>query len=214
VATMYEHGVADGVVYYVVAHPEGSSLRDRLSRERQLPLGDALDVADGVAAALAHAHARDVRHGDLRPKHVFAAAGGGAGGGAACVVTGLGVAESLLRATSHERTSTSIRIGSPAYQSPEQVTGSNEFDARSDIYSLGCILFEMLAGEVPFASANPTHLVMAKFTAPVPSVRERRDSVSAELDAVVRRCLAKSPSDRFRDADELRAALGAARAVR
>ena len=204
VAPLYEHGVAEHVVYYVVSRPEGVSLRDRLARERQLPLGEALAVADDVAAALAHAHERGVRHGDLRPKYVV-------GGDAGCVVTGLGIAEALLSATAHDRTSTAIRVGSPAYQSPEQLTGASGVDARWDVYALGCMLYEMLAGEVPFASGNPTHLVSAKFTAPVPSVRERRDSVTPELDAVVRRCLAKSPSDRYRDGGELRAALAAVR---
>ena len=201
VAPLYEHGLADNVLYYVVSRPEGVSLRDRLARERQLPLGEALGIADGIAAALQHAHERGVRHGDLRPKHVFVS-------GSECVVAGLGIADAVRSATAHDRTSTAIRIGSPAYQSPEQFTGDpSSSDPRSDLYGLGCMLFEMLAGEVPFASGNPAHLVSAKFTSPVPSVRERRDSVSPELDAVVKRCLAKSPSDRFRDAAELRAAL-------
>ena len=207
VAPLYEHGIADGILYYVVARPEGVSLRDRLARERQLPLGDALDIADGAAAALAHAHEHGLRHGDLRPKHIVLSDAG-------AVVTGLGIADALRRATAHDRTSTSIRIGSPAYQSPEELTGDASYDPRSDLYGLGCILFEMLAGEVPFASGNPAQLVTAKFTAPVPSLRERRESVSPELDAVVRRCLAKSPSDRWRDAGELRTALEAARAAR
>ena len=202
VARLHEHGYVDGVVYYVVARPEGTSLRDHLARERQLPVAEALGVARDVAAALAHAHARDVLHGDLRPKYVVVTPSG------SCL-TGLGIAEAIARATTHDRTSTTLRLGSPAYQSPEQLSGDPRLDARADVYSFGCILYEMLAGEVPYASASPTHLVGAKLTAPVPSLRARRDSVSEALEAVVQRCLARAPSDRYRNAGELREALAA-----
>jgi serine/threonine-protein kinase len=124
-----------------------------------------------------------------------------------CLVSGLGIAEAIARATTHDRTSTTIRLGSPAYQSPEQLTGEPRLDARADVYSFGCMLYEMLAGEVPYASASPTHLVGAKLTAPLPSLRARRESVSEALEAVVQRCLARAPSDRYRHAGELREAL-------
>ena len=100
-------------------------------------------------------------------------------------------------------------MGSPAYQSPEQITGGPSVDARSDVYSVGCMLHEMLAGEVPYASPNPITLVTAKFTAPLPSLRARRESVTPELEAIVQRCLARTPSDRFPDARQLFEALTA-----
>ncbi len=201
VARLLEHGVADGVVYYVTARPNGPSLRDHLARERQLPVPDALSIARGVASALAHAHERGVLHGDLRPKHVHVTPNG-------AVVAGLGIAEALRRATTRDRTSATIRMGSPAYQSPEQLTGdSASIDARADVYSLGCILFEMLTGEVPYASPNPVNMLNAKFTAPVPSVIARRASVTPMLEAVVQRCLGRSPSDRYRSGVDLHNAL-------
>ncbi|MBV9879298.1 MAG: protein kinase [Gemmatirosa sp.] len=202
VARLYEHGQADGIVFYVVARPDGASLRDRIAREHQLPIADALSVARDVAAALESAHERDVMHGDLRPKYVWLTAAG-------AVVSGLGIVEAIMSATAHERTSTTLRLGSPAYQSPELLIGDPRFDARSDIYSFGCIVYEMLAGEVPYASASPTHMVSAKFSAPFPSLRARRESVSPALEAIVQRCIARSPSDRYRDARELRDALDA-----
>jgi len=206
IVPLLECGHADGVVYYVTARPAGESLRQRLARERQLPIDDALAIAEGVAAALSHAHAAGVLHADLRPKHTFVANEGTS-------LDALGIAEALGAAMSHTRTSAALRMGSPAYQSPEQLTGTQggALDPRSDIYSLGCMLYEMLAGEVPFASVSPGQAVSAKLTGTAASLRGRRDTVSEELDRVVLRCLARSPSDRFRGADELCAALRAVR---
>ena len=200
IVALLEYGNADGVVYYVTARPEGESLRQRLAREHQLGVGDAVAIAASVAAALSHAHAAGVLHADLRPKHTYVAS-------EHTSVAALGIAEALGAATSRTRTSAALRMGSPAYQSPEQLTSSQALDPRSDIYSLGCMLYEMLAGEVPFASASPGQAVSAKLTGTAASLRGRRDTVSVELDSAVLKCLARSPSDRFRTADELRVAL-------
>ena len=200
IVSLLECGHADGVVYYVTARPAGESLRLRLTRERQLPVGDAVRIAEHVAAALSHAHGAGVLHADLRPKHTFVT-------DETASLDALGIAEALGAATSRNRTSAALRMGSPAYQSPEQLTGAQPLDARSDIYSLGCMLYEMLAGEVPFASASPGQAVSSKLTGTATSLRGRRETVSAELDGIVLRCLARSPSDRFRSADEFRWAL-------
>jgi serine/threonine-protein kinase len=202
VVPLYEYGVVDDVLFYVSARPDGETLQERLGRERQLPVADALDVAGGVARALCCAHAADVRHGDLRPKHVVLTAGG-------AMVHALGVADVLGRITAQSGSTTAVSIGAPEYLSPEQLAGDSTYDGRADIYALGCLLYAMLAGEVPFASANRQTLVSNKLTQPPPSVRAARDTVPAALDAVVRRCLARSPSDRFRTAAELRSALDA-----
>lgn len=202
IARLREHGAVDGVVYYIVDRPDGVSLRDHLARERQLPVDEAVSIARGTALALAHAHSHDVLHGDLRPKYVVVAADG-------CRLTGLGIAEAITRATAHDRTSTALRMGSPAYQSPELLSGEPRLDARADVYSFGCMLYEMLAGEVPFASASATNMVGAKLTSPAPSLRDRRDSVSPALDAVIQRCLARVPSDRYRNGGEVARALEA-----
>jgi serine/threonine-protein kinase len=209
---LYEFGHVDGIVYYVVARPAGESLRELLSRERQLAVGDALVVADDVAAGLEHAHAAGVVHADLRPKHVFVAASPGRDGAAGecrAAVAGVGIADALAAATARDRTSSAIRIGSPAYQSPEQLVGDRHRDARSDIYSLGCILYEMLAGDVPFASSSRSHVASGKLTSAAAPLTAVRDTVTPALDAVVQRCIARSPSDRYRTASELRAALRA-----
>ncbi len=106
-----------------------------------------------------------------------------------------------------DHTSAALRVSSPAYQSPEQMLGDRTPDARSDVYSLGCVLYEMLAGEVPFASGSRAHVASGKLTSPPAPLGARRDTVGAELEGVVQRCLARAPSDRYRSAAELRAAL-------
>jgi DNA-binding SARP family transcriptional activator len=205
VLPMYEHGVALGIVYFVVGRAPGASLRDRLARDRQLPVDESIAIARDVAAALACAEAGGVTHGDLRPRHVYLTPGG-------AVVGGFGVDDALRRATTRERTSATIRVGSPAYQSPEQITSDPRVDGRADIYSLGCMLYEMLAGEVPYASPNPMRMVSAKLTAPPPGLCAQRESVSAELEGVVHRCLARAPSDRYATARDLASALSEATA--
>ena len=200
---LLEVGSADGVVYYVTSRPPGETLREKLGRERQLPLPEAVAITDGIGEALEAAHAGGVRHGDLRPRHVHVNDGD-------VVVAGFGIADALLDATRSDRSSAMLRFGSPAYQSPEQLSGDPRLDERSDLYSLGCILYEMLAGEVPFASADRPALIHGKLTGGAASVRPRRDSVSDALDRVVSRCLARSPADRFPSATALRAALHAA----
>lgn len=197
---MYEYGNADGVIYFTVARPLGESLRDKLAREHQLPVREAVAIAADVAAALSPAHDADVLHTDLRPKYVFVSDG-------QAVVTGTGIADALAVATTRNRTSTALRLGSPAYQSPEQLLGDSRLDQRSDVYSIGCILYEMLAGEVPFASQSRGTMVSERLTSAVPSLSARRDTVSDALNAVVARSLARAPSDRYRSASEMHAAL-------
>jgi len=196
---MYEYGNSDGVIYFTVARPLGESLRDMLAREHQLPVRDAVIIAADVAAGLAPAHDAGVLHGDLRPKYVFVSDG-------RAVVTDVGIVDALSAAT-RNRTSTALRIGSPGYQSPEQLVGDLGLDERSDVYSLGCMLYEMLAGEVPFASQSPSTMVSGRLTSAVPSISSRRDTVTDALSAVVARCLARAPSDRYRSAREVGAAL-------
>jgi eukaryotic-like serine/threonine-protein kinase len=180
---------------------EGPSLRERLVRERALPLGDAVAIADDLAAALAHAHARGVRHGDLRPKHILLARTG-------ISVAGFGIVEALDLATaSNGASTTAVTIGAPAYLSPEQLTGEVSADERSDLYSLGTILFEMLAGQPPFAIANLGTMLSHKLSHSAPSVRQFRESVPPDLESAVARCLARSPADRFQNALELTDAL-------
>jgi len=203
IVPLRECGVLHGVVYFATPPVDGPSLRDRLARDRQLPVDEARRIASDLLEALAYAHGRDVRHGDLRPKHVLLGRGG-------IAVTGFGLVEALDVAASGSAGSTAVTIGAPAYLSPEQLAGETTADERSDLYSLGCILFEMLAGEPPFAGTNLGAVLSRKLTQAAPPVRTLRDSVSPALEALVARCLARLPADRFQHATEAREALRAA----
>jgi len=147
---------------------------------------------------------RDVRHGDLRPKHLLLGRSG-------IAITGFGLVEALDLAAAGSAGSTAVTIGAPAYLSPEQLSGETSADERSDLYSVGCILFEMLAGEAPFAGSNMAAVLSRKLTQPAPRVRSLRESVAPALETFVERCLARLPADRFQRATEAREALLAAR---
>jgi serine/threonine-protein kinase len=198
-----EAGVMQGRVYFTTPPVEGPSLRDRLARERQLPLREACRIGLELLDALVYAHARDVRHGDLRPKHVLLARNGVA-------VASFGLVETLDVAEAGSAGSTAVTIGAPAYLSPEQLAGESSADERSDLYSVGCIIFEMLAGETPFSGSNLSAILSRKLTQPAPQVSSLRESVPLALDGFVARCLARLPADRFQRAAEAREALQAA----
>ncbi len=206
IVPMYEHGWADRVLFYILARPNGPTLREHLKREQQLSIAEAVDIADGITAALVHAHERSVQHGDLRPKHVLRVGGG-------VMVKSFGIAAAISASTKEPSSLTPVRFGVPAYLSPEQLAGESTPDARADLYALGCILYQMLAGEVPFASSSQHTLIGGRLTQPPPSVRSVRESVPPELDALLRKCLARLPSDRFRTAAALRDLLAGIRSA-
>jgi DNA-binding SARP family transcriptional activator len=196
VVPMYEYGWLEEVLFYILARPQAPTLREYMQREQQLPISEAVDIADGIAAALAYAHDRSVLHGDLRPKRVLLVDGH-------VMVKSFGVACALSESVGLQ-SSIAVRFGAPAYLSPEQLAGEHTPDARADVYNLGCVLYEMLAGEVPFANSNPQILLSGKLTKPPPSVRTIRESVPPELDAFLQKCLARLPVDRFRTVAALR----------
>jgi serine/threonine-protein kinase len=204
IVPLRECGVLQGLIYFTTPPVEGPSLRDRLAKERQLPVDEARTIAGELIEALAYAHGRDVRHGDLRPKHLLLGRSG-------IAITGFGLVEALDLATGGSAGSTAVTIGAPAYLSPEQLSGETSADERSDLYSVGCILFEMLAGEPPFAGSNLAAVLSRKLTQPAPKVRGQRESVPPALEGFVDRCLARLPADRFQRATEAREALLAAR---
>src|SRR5207245_3187452 len=141
---LYDSGSATGFLYYVMPYVEGESLRDRLTREKQLSLEDSLRVATEVAGALAYAHSRGVVHRDIKPENIMLSGG-------AAVVADFGIARAVTAAgEGHHLTQTGTLIGTRAYTSPEQASGSGEVDGRSDEYSLACVVYEMLVGEPPF----------------------------------------------------------------
>ncbi len=197
---LFDSGEADGFLFYVMPYIEGETLRDRMNREGQLPLDDALQITREVAAALSYAHSHDVIHRDIKPENVLLSAG-------EAVVVDFGIARAITEAVGEHLTETGISIGTPAYMSPEQATGDQKLDGRSDVYSLGCVLYEMLAGEPPYTGPNAQAIVAKKLSEPVPSLRVVRETVPAEIQHVVTKALAKSPADRFRTAAEFAEAL-------
>jgi serine/threonine protein kinase len=183
-------------LYYVMPFVEGESLRDRLNHEGQLPVEDAVKIGRDIAAALDYAHRHGIVHRDIKPENVMLHDG-------EAIVTDFGIAKAVSAASAESLTQTGLAVGTPAYMSPEQAAGEKEPDGRSDVYSLGCVLYEMLTGSAPFTGPTAQALIMKRFTEPVPSVRATRSTVSAELEAVVTKALAKNPDDRFPSASHV-----------
>jgi serine/threonine-protein kinase len=189
-----------GLLYYVMPFITGESLRARLEREGPLPLDDAVRFTREVADALAHAHARGIVHRDIKPENILLTGGH-------AVVTDFGIARALQQAGGSTMTAPGVALGTPAYMSPEQAGRSGTVDARSDVYSLGCVLYEMLAGHPPFQGATAQELLARHATDPVPSLRAARPGAPAALEAVVCRALEKAPADRFATAGAFAEAL-------
>jgi serine/threonine-protein kinase len=197
---LYDSGEAAGYLYYVMPFIEGESLRDRLNREKQLPVDEALRIGDSVAAALQFAHEHGVVHRDIKPENILLQAG-------QALVADFGIALAVSQAGGSRLTETGLSLGTPHYMSPEQATGDRAIDARSDVYALGCVLYEMLAGEPPHLG-NTVQAVVAKILTEEPEpVTKRRKTVPVHVDAAVRKSLAKLPADRFATVGEFRAAL-------
>jgi len=153
---------AEDFLYYVMPFVEGESLRDRLTREKQLPIEDAVKIGSDIAAALDYAHRHGVVHRDIKPENVMLHEG-------EAIVTDFGIAKAVSAAGGESFTQTGMVVGTPAYMSPEQAAGEQEPDARTDLYSLGCVLYEMLTGSAPFTAPTVQALIMKRFTEPVPS---------------------------------------------
>ncbi len=203
---LYDSGTADGVLYYVMPLVDGESLRARLDRERQLPVPEAIALAGEVAEALDYAHRRGVVHRDVKPENILLSDGH-------ALVADFGIARAIQVAGGDQLTETGVAVGTPHYMSPEQATAEPQLDGRSDIYSLGCVLYEMLSGAPPF-SGGSAQAVMARHTVdPVPPLRTVRSSVPEALEAAIRRALAKSPADRYATARQFADALAASPAT-
>jgi serine/threonine-protein kinase len=187
---LYDSGEAAELLYYVMPYVEGESLRDRLDREKQLPLDDALQVAREVADALSYAHSRGIVHRDIKPENILLESGH-------AVVADFGIARAISAAGGTTLTGTGMAIGTPAYMSPEQAAGSKDLDGRSDLYSLGCVLYEMLAGQPPFTGPTVESVVHQHLTAEPRSVTQLRPAVPAAVAMALQRALAKTPADRF-----------------
>jgi len=199
---LLDSGRADDFLYYVTPYVEGESLRDRLNRERQLPLDEALRLATQVAGALDYAHRHRVVHRDIKPENILLEDG-------QAVVADFGIARALHAAEGGKLTETGLALGTAAYMSPEQATGE-QVDGRSDIYSLGCVLYEMLAGTPPHAGPTTQAIITKKVTEEAPSIRRVRADVPPAVDEALRKVLAQNPAARFESAALFAATLQAA----
>ncbi len=199
ILALIDSGEADGVTYFVMPYVPGESLRERLDREKQLSVEQSLEIAREVADALSYAHAHGVIHRDIKPENILLGSGH-------ALVTDFGIARAITEAAGSKLTETGIAVGTPAYMSPEQASGSGELDYRTDIYSLGCVLYEMLAGAPPYTGSYQAVLSRKAFD-PVPSLRVVRDTVPVRVEQVVMKALAKVPADRFTSARQFADAL-------
>ena len=197
---LHDSGEADGFLYYVMPYVEGESLRDRLRREKQLSIDDATRIATEVASALAYAHSHNVVHRDIKPENILLPSG-------QAVVSDFGIARGISAAGGDKLTATGVTVGTPIYMSPEQAAGGEQLDGRSDIYSLGCVLYEMLAGQPPFTGPTAESVLHQHLVAEPPHVSAIRGAVPAPIEAVIRRALAKVPADRFATAVQFAEAL-------
>jgi serine/threonine-protein kinase len=194
---VFDSGSADGLLFYVMPNMEGQSLRDKIDKERQLALHDAIRITAEVASALDYSHRQHVIHRDIKPENILLHEG-------AALVADFGIGKAV--STGKSITHTGLAVGTPAYMSPEQASGDTAVDGRSDLYSLGCVLYEMLTGEPPFTGPNPQSIIAKRFVSPVPSVRVTRDVPDA-VEAAISRALARSPADRYRTGAEFADAL-------
>ncbi len=201
ILTLIDSGEADGFLYYVMPYVEGESLRQRLGREGQLPLDEALRITRAIASALDFAHGHGVIHRDIKPENIMLHEG-------EPMVADFGIALAVSTAGQERLTETGISLGTPAYMSPEQTTGEAKLDGRSDQYSLACVLYEMLAGEPPYTGPTAQAIIAKRLTEPIPHLGTVR-RVSAAVEAAVTRALAKAPADRFATAGAFVAALTA-----
>jgi TolB-like protein len=197
-----DSGELSGLLWYTMPYVDGETLRQRIVREQQLPIDDALLIALQIAGALGHAHSRGIVHRDIKPENILLDAAG-------AIVADFGIARAVTAAGGEKLTATGLSIGTPAYMSPEQAAGSHDVDGRSDLYSLGCVLYEMLAGQPPFTAPTAQGLLARHAVDPVPSLRTVRATVPPGIERAITTALAKVPADRFATADQLAAALSA-----
>ncbi|MBA3403990.1 MAG: serine/threonine-protein kinase, partial [Gemmatimonadaceae bacterium] len=197
---LFDSGEADGRLFYVMPFVEGESLRHRLAREKQLPIAEALRIATACASALDYAHRNHVIHRDLKPENILLSAG-------QPVIADFGIALAVSNAGGARITQSGLSLGTPQYMSPEQAAGDRDIDGRSDIYSLACVVYEMLTGDPPHTGST-VQAVIAKVLVEKPrSARSQRERIPEHVDAAIERALAKIPADRWATAGEFGQAL-------
>ena len=197
---LYDSGEAAGQLYYTMPYIEGESLRQRLDREGPLPIDDCRRIAVEVAHGLAYAHAAGILHRDIKPGNILLSS-------EQAVVADFGLARAISLAGEERLSSSGLCLGTPQYMSPEQGAAGGDVDARADLYSLGCVLYEMLVGAPPFTGPTAQAVLARHACDVVPPIRTVRPEVPSALEAIVRRALAKIPADRFPDASAMAEAL-------
>jgi len=207
ILALYDSGEADGFLFYVMPYVKGESLRQRLHREKLLPIEEAIGVTRHAASALDHAHAHDVIHRDVKPENILLYEG-------EAMVADFGIALATSAAAGERLTQTGLAVGTPEYMSPEQSVGERALDARSDVYSLACVLYEILAGEPPYTGRTAQAVIAKRLTDPVPAVRRLRTTVPAAVEQALMKALAKTPADRFASTGAFAEALTAPAPVR
>ena len=198
---LFDSGEADGFLFYVMPHIEGESLRERIDREKQLGVDDSVAITQKVAGALDYAHEHGVVHRDIKPGNILLSAQGEP------LVADFGIALAVAQAGAGRITETGLSLGTPHYMSPEQATGDRDVDPRSDVYALGCVLYEMLAGQPPFSATTAQAVLVKILTADAPSITSERRTVPPHVGHALAQALEKLPADRFTSAAEFGAAL-------
>ena len=200
IANILDSGEREWLVYYVMSYVEGATLRERLDTTRQLPLSETLRIASDVLDALDHAHGHGIIHRDVKPANIVLAAAG-------AVLLDFGIARAVIASGSDRLTRSGIAVGTSTYMSPEQITALVDIDHRSDLYSVGCVLFECLAGQPPYVHRNEALVLQFHLTHPIPDVRSLRNDTPPELASAITKALAKDRDERWHSAAAMREAL-------
>jgi serine/threonine-protein kinase len=198
---LFDSGDADGLLFYVMPYVEGETLRDLLDREQRLSISDAVEITREIADGLGAAHDAGIVHRDIKPANILISGGH-------ATIADFGIATALSEAGGERLTQTGLSLGTPLYMSPEQAAGEARADVRSDIYALGCIAYEMLAGDPPFTGSTSQAIMARKLVEPPRALRPVRDQVPEHVEATILRALATVPADRFASARHFGAALG------
>ena len=197
---LFDSGQVDGTVFYVMPYVDGEALRDRITREKQLPIDDAVRIASEVGDALGYAHGLGIIHRDIKPENILLKSGH-------ALVADFGIALAAAKTGGTRMTETGMSLGTPRYMSPEQAMGERDLDARADIYALGCVVYEMLTGDAPFTGSTAQAIVAKVLTEKPSPIIPRRDRVPPHVEDAVLTALEKLPADRFATAGEFVAAL-------
>jgi len=201
ITKLLDYGERDWLVYYCMSFAEGPTLRMRLDQARQAPIDEVVRLANDVLSALGYAHDRGIMHRDVKPDNIVLSPQG-------AMLLDFGIAKAIEAAGTERLTKSGFTVGTSTYMSPEQVSALDTLDHRSDLYSLGCVLYEALAGQPPFSHRSEAMVLQLQLTAPPPDVRERRPETPAAIAEALKKALEKDPALRWQRAEDMRRALG------